>query len=433
MQAAGGGTLSTMNPVATPPSVDVEQIRRRFPALGSETVFLENAGGSQVPAVVADAIRDYMLTTYVQLGAGYDEANACDRVVNGAHDFVNRLMNGEGTGTVMLGPSSSQFVAMLARGYAEVLAPGDEVVVMEAGHEANIGPWLALADRGVTVRTWRIDPASFTSPLDDLRRLLNERTRIVAFVHVSNLLGGIVDVRAVTELAHAAGARVVVDGVAYAPHRAIDVAAWDVDWYLYSTYKVYGPHMGVLYGRHDAIRELTGPNHFFIADDDVPYKFELGGVNHEGCAGLLGLAGYLAFLAGLGGRDGDAAAGDGPGPGAGIDRGTIEQAFAVMAACERPLQQRMIDALVAAPSIRIIGPDHVDDDRVGTISFVDDTRSSREIVAAARAAGIGIRHGHMYAHRLCTALGLDPEDGVVRVSIVHYNTIEEIDRLLEVL
>jgi len=191
--------------------------------------------------------------------------------------------------------------------------------------------------------------------------------------------------------------------------------------------------MGALYGRQDAIRELPGPNHFFIADDDVPYKFELGGVNHEGCAGLLGLAGYLEFLAGLGGRDGDVAAGDGPGPGAGIDRGTIERAFAVMAACERPLQQRMIDALVAAPSIRIIGPDHVNDNRVGTISFVHDKCSSREIVAAARAAGIGIRHGNMYAHRLCTALGLDPEDGVVRVSLVHYNTIEEIDRLLDVL
>jgi cysteine desulfurase family protein (TIGR01976 family) len=400
-------------------TIDVFRIRAQFPALASETVFLENAGGSQVPAVVVDAIRRYMRTTYVQLGAGYPLADRCDAVVEGAHDFINLFMNGRGGGRIILGPSCTQLCTMLAGCYADVLRPGDEIIVVESGHEANIGPWMKLADRGLTVRMWKFDQASMSCPLEGLERLLTDRTKIVAFVHVSNLLGEIVDVAAITRAAHAAGARVVVDGVAYAPHRAIDVAAWGVDWYVYSTYKVYGPHMAALYGGDDAFAELTGPNHFFIPRDEVPYKFELGGANHEGCAGLLALGDYLRFLAG---RDGD-------GP---IDRQTIVDAYEVMRACEEPVQARLIEYLLSKKRVRIIGPAHGGSNRVGTVSFVHESKSSAEIADAAHARDIGIRNGHMYAYRLCEALGLEPEDGVVRVSLVHYNTVEEIDRLIKV-
>ncbi|MHC5212006.1 MAG: cysteine desulfurase-like protein [Planctomycetota bacterium] len=405
------------------PAVSVDAIRARFPALTSKTVFLENAGGSQVPEVVADAIRDYMLTSYAQLGAGYPESDRADAVVDEAHRFVNLFMNGAG-GEVILGPSTSQLMAMLAGCYAAILKPGDEVVVTETGHEANVGPWLALAERGITVRTWRLDPHGLECPLEALDELLNERTRIVAVVHVSNLLGQIVDLRPVADRVHAAcPAKLVVDGVAYAPHRAIDVAAWDVDYYAYSTYKVYGPHMAALWGRREALAELTGPNHFFIKRDEWPYKFELGGVDHEGCAGLLALGEYLRFLAGLA---------DGSEPPA-ADRAAVESAFAVMESCERPLQRRLLSFLGDRPGVRVIGPARDGPDRVGTISFVHERLSSREVVAAAQARGIGIRHGHMYAHRLCQALGLDLEDGVVRVSLVHYNNGREIERLIEAL
>jgi cysteine desulfurase family protein (TIGR01976 family) len=404
-------------PAASPPVIEPDRIRSWFPGLATPTALLENAGGSQVPGVVADAIRDYMLTSYVQLEAGYDLSDRADRVVADAHDFVELFMNGRGTGRVALGPSTSQLVTMLAQASAARMEPGDEIVVCEAGHEANVGPWMKLADRGITVRMWRVDPATMTCPLDGLRELLGPRTRIVAFVHVSNLLGEIVDVPAVTRLAHEAGARVVVDGVAFAPHRAMDVAAWDVDWYVYSTYKVYGPHMAALWGRHDALAEVAGPNHFFVPDDEIPYKLELGGVNHEGCAGLLALRPYLAFLAGRAGADA-------------IDRAAIVDAFETMTAAERPLQERLVEYLAGAPGVRIIGPAHGGLSRVGTISFVHEGRSSAEIVAAVQARGVGIRHGHMYAHRLCTALGIEPEDGVVRVSFVHYNTMDEIERLI---
>ena len=405
-------------------SIDVHRIRSRFPALASDTVFLENAGGSQVPAVVADAMHHYMLNTYVQLGAGYELADECDRVIERAHEFINLLVNGADSGKVILGPSCSQLCSMLAQCYGDLLKPGDEIIVTETGHEANVGPWVRLAERGLTVRTWKLDPQTLTCPLDELRSLLTERTKVVAIVHVSNLLGEIVDVKAIAELVHAVGARLVVDGVACTPHRAIDVAGWDIDWYAFSTYKVYGPHMAALYGKRDAIAELTGPNHFFIPREEVPYKFELGGPNHEGCAGLNALADYFRFLAGLAGS-----AKDKHEP---IDRRVIEDAYGVMTACEQPVQQRLIEYLLSKPAVRIIGPAHWEPTRVGTISFLHEAKSSAEIATAAHKKNIGIRNGHMYAYRLCQALGLDPEDGVVRVSLVHYNTVEEIDQLIDV-
>ena len=395
-----------------------ERIRAQFPALAGDTVYLENAGGSQVPAVVADSIRDYMLSSYVQLGAGYPLSQRATELVDEAHDFVRLMMNGQ-DGKVILGSSTSALLQMLARCYAEILKPGSEIIVAQTGHEANVGPWKMLDRLGFELRWWEMDPTSCTCPLSDLEDLLSDRTALVAFPHVSNLLGDIVDIERITSLSHEAGARVVVDGVAYAPHRAIDVSAWNVDWYAYSTYKVFGPHMAALWGRRDALTELSGPNHFFVPSDDLPYKFEVGGANHEGCAGICGLRNYLAFLVG----ESDLRA---------LDRPAIERAFEIMTACELPLQARLIEYLRSRDDVRIVGPTDTGDSRVGTISFVHDSKSSAEITAAVDRSGIGIRHGHMYAYHLCEATGLDPEDGVVRTSLVHYNRPEEIERLIGV-
>jgi cysteine desulfurase family protein (TIGR01976 family) len=394
------------------------RIREAFPALDGDTVFLENAGGSQVPAVVAERIRDYMVSSYVQLGAGYPMSDDATRLVDEAHDFVRLLVNGS-DGEAILGPSTSALLRMLADCYSKKLSPGDEVVVAEIGHEANVGPWKSLQRFGVELRWWRMDPETCESPIGALAELLNQRTALVAFPHVSNLLGDILDVAAITRLVHDAGARVVVDGVAYAPHRAMDVTAWDVDVYAYSTYKVYGPHMAAMWATRDTLAELDSPNHFFIPDDELPYAFELGGVCHEGCAGILGLRDYLAALAGVGEP-------------VELDRPAVERAFELMTACELPLQERLVKYLLSRDDVRIVGPDRVGPSRVGTVSFVHASKSSREIADAVNRSGIGIRHGHMYAYHLCQALGLDPDDGVVRVSLVHYNTPNEIERLIDV-
>ncbi|HRP62669.1 MAG TPA: aminotransferase class V-fold PLP-dependent enzyme, partial [Phycisphaerales bacterium] len=377
------------------------------------------------PAVVADAVRSYMLESYVQLGAGYALSQRCTKNVSDAHDFINLFMNGENVGKTILGPSCTQLLYMLAGCYADVLKPGEEIIICETAHEANAGPWARLESRvpGITVRTWKIDPVTLTCPLESLEGMLREKSgkvRLVAFPQVSNLLGEIVDVKAITDLAHRYGARVVVDGVAYAPHRAIDVKAWGCDWYVYSTYKVYGPHMGALFGTHEAIAELTGPNHYFLPKEMVPYKFELGGANHEGCAGLLALREYLNFLAGRDERD----------P---ITREAIVEAFEVMTALELPLQAQLIDYLRRKPGVRLIGPNHAHASRISTISFISDRASSREIAMAANRRSIGIRHGNMYAYRLCQALGIDTTEGVVRASMVHYNTADEVRTLIDAL
>lgn len=401
-------------------AIDIQRIRAQFPALAGDTIYFDNAGGSQVPRCVADAIRDYMLESYVQLGAGYAMSQKCTQLVNDAHEFINLFMNGTETGKVVLGASSTQLIIMLADCYRRVMAPGDEIIVSEIGHEANVGPWMKLAAEGYHVRMWAADPRTLECPLDGLATLINDRTRLLAIPHVSNLLGRIENIEAAIDLAHEHGVRVVVDGVAYASHRAIDVGRWDADWYLYGPYKVYGPHSGVLYGKNEAFDEIRGPNHFFIPDDQIPYKFEPGGVSHEACAGLLALGDYLKLLAGRGD--------DEP-----CDRATIEKAFDVMTALELPLQARLIEYLRNKPGVTIMGPDHAGPSRVPTISFRHDSIRSATISEAICAANIGARNGHMYTARLCAKLGYDLEDGFARVSMLHYNTPAEVDRLIEVL
>ncbi len=402
-----------MTPTSALP--DRSALRARFPALAGPTAFLENAGGSQLPAEVPDAMHRYMRETYVQLGAGYPASRAATELVHQAHEFGARLVNGR-DGHVILGPSTTVLVRMLAACCGSVLKPGAEIVVAETGHEANVGPWVELEHRGAVIRWWRADPERRDCRIEDLDPLLNGKTALVVLPHVSNLLGAVADVAEVTRRAHAAGARVVVDGVAYAPHRPVDVAAWGVDWYVYSTYKVFGPHMALMYGRTDAFEELTGPNHFFIGKSEIPYKFEPGGVNHEGCAGLLALQPYLAFLAGA----------DESRP---ASREVIVRAFETMAALELPLQERLVGWLKGRAGVTIVGPATHGPERVPTISFLHDRLAPPEITRATDAAGIAIRHGHMYAYRLCRAIGVPPEPGVVRVSLLHYNTPGEVDRL----
>lgn len=400
-----------------PPSHD--RVREQFPALRQELIYLENAGGSQVPRCVADRMHDYLTRTYVQLGAGYPLSDNCTQTVDDAHALARTLFNAD-DGEVVFGPSSTVLLNMIAAAYGEILGEGDHIVLAESGHEANLGPWKRLQKRGVDISWWKIDPVTGALDLEELRQLLARRTALVALPHTSNLLGEIVDLAAVARLTHEAGARVVADGVAYAPHRSVDVRDGGVDWYVYSTYKVYGPHMALLYGRREAFEELPSPHHFFVEKDDLPYAFEPGGPNHEGCAALLGFGEYLQFLVGQ------------PTEGA-VNRSTVERAFARMAEWETPLIERLLEHLAAHERLRVIGPPSAGDGRVGTISFVHEDRSSSEIAGALQREGFALRHGHMYAWHLCEAMGLEPEDGVVRVSLVHYNTLEEIERLCRAL
>jgi cysteine desulfurase family protein (TIGR01976 family) len=393
----------------------VESARSHFPALSSGFAYLENAGGSQVPLQIADAVRDHMLNDYVQLGAGYPQSKRATQTVAEAHAFAAELFNSGSAGAPFLGASTTSLIHMVAKASGEVWRPGDEIIIAETNHEANAGAWDHLRHRGLTVKTWPMNRDTYVCPLDELERLLSPKTKLVAMPHVSNLVGKLEDVRGACEMAHHVGAQVFADGVAYAPHHSVDVQSLGVDWYVCSAYKVYGPHMAILFGRFEALEPLTGPNHSFVGKTAYPDKWEPGGVSHEACAGLVALKTYLAALA--------ETAYQGP--------RTIETAFQRMASFEKPVEALLRDWLASRSDLTLIGPKQACEDSVATISFVHHRIASDAISRAADENGFGIRHGNMYAVRLLDALQISRYPGVVRVSAVHYNTVDEIERLIE--
>lgn len=305
-------------------------------------------------------------------------------------------------------------------------------MVTNLDHEANIGPWRALAPHGVRVREWAMDPATARLEPEGLARLLGARTRLVCFTHCANVVGAFHDVAAITRLAHDAGAWVCVDGVAYAPHRRVDVAAWDVDFYLVSAYKVFGPHVGLLYGKRERLLEMRGQSHDFVAEDDIPYKLEPGGVAHELAAGLPGILEHLEALGerqapevGLGAGTPDVE--DGP-------RVRLARAFDRIAAHEEALVAPLLKWLDEHPEIRLIGPASPDRAlRAPTVAFAVGGRRASEIPPRLEAHHIAARWGHFYAPRAIHALGLAERDGIVRISLAHYNTAEEVDRAMAAL
>lgn len=407
-----------------------DSIRARFPGVcGSVTALLDHAGSSPLPGCVIDAACAYMRRCFVQVGADYDLSRQATATVKAAHDLVATFLNAGPDHAVVLGPSTTALAHILANAVAEAFAKGelprerDEIVVCSAGHEANVWPWARLADRGFTIRWWHASPhpeRTLTLDAQSLRPLVGSRTCLVAFPQVSNILGDVWNAREICRVAREAGARSVVDGVAYAPHRLPDVADIGCDWYFYSTYKVFGPHMAAMAGRRDAFKPLTGPNHPFIAREDLPYKFEIGGVCREGSSMIAASYEHFAWLA-------EAS------PTPPFDRAVLERAFRVIESIELPLQRRLLEGLRRVRGVRLIGPWADDASRVCTVSLVIDGRSSRETVQGLNAAGLGCRYGHFYSRRLVEQVGLDPADGVIRISLSHANDQAEVDRVVEAL
>jgi cysteine desulfurase family protein (TIGR01976 family) len=400
--------------------LDLDFVRSQFPALAGEWTYLDNAGGSQTLVGVADRVRDYLLSTNVQLGASYAVSRQAGERVAEATRAMAASINAGDEREVVIGPSTTQLLANLALAMRHQLAVGDEVIVTNCDHEANIGPWVRLADQGVTVKTWKVDPDTLQLRTSDLEKLLTERTRLVAFTHASNILGTVNPVVDITRLVHEHGARVCVDAVSYAPHRALDVRAWDVDYYVFSSYKVYGPHLAVLYGKRELLEGLATINHAFVPDDDVPRKLQPGSVNYELSYGLLGVTEYFEALA----RRSAGAPADSL-------HGRVSQAFELIAEQEEALAARLLDYLRGKRGVRVLGHDRPDRAlRVPTVSFTVEGHDPAAVAAHVDGAHIGIRYGDFYARRLIEALGLGERNGVVRVSMVHYNTVNEIDALI---
>ncbi len=400
--------------------LDLEFVRAFFPGLRGRWALFDNAGGTVMTQAAAAGVTEYLERFGMQIGASYDLSQQAERRVQRGQETAAELLGATPAETV-LGPSTTCNLANLARALAPRIKTGDEVIVTDLDHEANIGPWRALVQRGAVVRTWAVDRERATLDLADLDALLSPRTRIVAFTHCANVVGEILDVPAIVRhiRANRPDTIIVVDGVAYAPHRLVDVKALDVDAYAVSLYKIYGPHLAALYVRRELLQQAKGQNHYFVPEDALPQKLQPGGVAHELAAALPGIAAYLDGVAEHHGQRGE------------TRREGWAHAFALFTAHEERLVAPLVEFLAGHPRCRIIGPATADGTiRAPTVAFVVDGLPASSVVPPLDDRHLAVRWGHFYAPRAIEALGLGKADGVVRVSLVHYNTLAEVDRLI---
>ncbi|KAF7307987.1 Aminotran-5 domain-containing protein [Mycena kentingensis (nom. inval.)] len=426
--------------MSAPHKLDVEFARSQFPALKSGFIFADNAGGSQITLGAIDRIVDYLSNTNVQLGADYSVSVTSTKRVDSGAEEARKLFNADSVDEIVLGPSTTANFENLARGLEPNINEGDEFIVT-GEHEANCGPWKKLAARrGAVVKYWHSSPTNPNNPyslalkIEELLPLITARTRIVAFTATSNLLGSVVPVaEVVTALRADAAAKgankveVSVDCVAYAPHRRMDVKAWDIDFCAFSFYKVYSPHLSAMYTRLPALTtSVSSIVHHFITPGSSAYthsyKLQPGGPGYECVYGATAVIPYLLSLT----------------PAADLDA-----TFAAIAAHETQLATKLLGFLTApeqaARGVLVVGDEQPGETRLPTISFVvvgeRPIRSPDIVKVFDERGGIGIRYGHFYAYTLGSRLPppVRHEDGPVRISLVHYNTLAEVDTIIEVL
>lgn len=403
------------------PELDVDFVRAQFPAFAEPSLrgqaFFENAGGSYACAPVIDRLTRYYRARKVQPYAPYAASEAAGAEMDEARARMAVLL-GVAPDELHFGPSTSQNTYVLAQAFRGLLRPGDAIVVTNQDHEANSGAWRRLGEAGIEVREWRVDPATGALDPDGLARLLDDRVRLVAFPHASNVVGQINPVAAWTALAHDAGAVVCVDGVSYAPHGFPDVGALGADVYLFSSYKTYGPHQGIMVVRRALAERLPNQGHYFNTAYATK-RLTPAGPDHAQIAASAGMADYVDALHAH-------HFADDPGP---TERG--RRVHDLMAARERKLLAPLLDYLRGRNDLRLIGPDRPEG-RAPTVAVALD-RPAEDVARALGAHGIMAGGGHFYAVRLLEGLGIDPARGVLRLSFVHYTHEDEVAGLIRAL
>ena len=410
-----------------PTPLDVERCRSAFPALSrtlgdAPVAYLDGPAGSQVPRGVIDAVTRCLESTNANSGGVFETSAEVDALLDDAHAAVADLLGSPERDLVVFGPNMTTLTLALARAVTRVLEPGDEIVVTQLEHDANYTPWVqAATDAGALVREVRIRSEDCTLDVDDLRAKLSSRTRLVAVGAASNAVGTINPVAEIVRLAHEVGARVFVDAVHYAPHASIDVEAWGCDLLACSAYKFFGPHVGILWGRRELLAELPVYK-LRPVSEELPQRWMTGTQNHEGIAGTLAAIDYLAEI---GRRHGAPAAGR---------REALLAGYDAIRTYELALAGRLLERLDAIPALHVFG---ITDpargrERVPTVSLTHARRSPVEVARHLARRGLFVWHGNYYALPLTRALGVEPQ-GMVRVGLLHYNTVEEIERLARAL
>ncbi len=412
--------------------LDVSLVRQQFPSLHRPAIFLDNPAGTQISKQSLERINRYLLECNANHEGQFETSRKSDEILHEAHAAMADFLNATRPEEIIFGNNMTTLTLHISRSLARILQPGDNLLVTRLDHDANISPWMLIAeDRGCNLLWVDIDVEQGTLDLDDFARALEKKPKIAAFGYASNLLGTVNPVKKLTQMAKDAGALVYIDAVQYAPHGAIDVQEIGCDFLVCSSYKFFGPHAGALYGKYDLLNELKAYK-VRPASKDLPYKFETGTQNHEGIAGVLGALEYFEWL---GNQFGSDQARTWKETGYSGRRLAFKQAASVIHNYEQELSKALIQTVQSVPGTRIHGVTDMDrlDERVPTVSFTVEGRDPEEIANAIGNQGIYVWNGHNYALAIVERMGLLEAGGMVRVGPVHYNTVEEIDRFGEVL
>lgn len=401
-----------------------EDVRRQFPALeqrlnGQPVAFLDGPGGTQASRQVIEAMGGYLSRGSSNLGGPFVTSRRTDQVVHAARLAMQDFLNARRPEEIVFGQNMTSLTFAVSRAIARTWAPGDEVIVTRLDHDANISPWLMAAqDHGVTVRWLDFDPADCTLKLELLTELLSEKTRLVAVTFASNAVGTISDIKRVVKMAHEAGALVYVDSVHYAPHGLVDVQELDCDFLVSSTYKYFGPHTGVLYGKYELLDTLTAYK-VRPAPAKPAGKWETGTQSFESLAGVAAAIDYIAAIGG----DGESR------------RQRIVRAMECIKRYEMTLSERFLRGAVGVPGLQVYGITNIEelDRRTPTFAVALKGHTPEEVARYLGDQGLFVWEGHYYAVAVMERLGVLDRGGLVRIGFVHYNTIEEVDRVIDAL
>ena len=403
----------------------IEQIRSRFPGLnrqinGQQAIFFDGPGGSQSPESVGDAVKHYLLHQNANVGMSFATSKETDELIDETMRACADLIGCDDHREIVFGQNMTSLTIQLASALSRTWGPNDEVVVTRSDHDANVRPWVLAAQwSGATVRWIDIDPADCTLRVETIEESINENTVMVAIGAASNFSGTINDVKGICSKAHSIDAEVFVDAVHYAPHGLIDVGAMGCDYLACSSYKFFGTHQGILWGRFDRLGELPVAK-LRVSSEEVPFRWMTGTQGHESMAGTLAAIEHLAWL-------GRMLSGEGM-----SRREALSVAFSAIEEYERELCWKMIEGLQTIDGLKIWGitDPSMKQHRAPTVSFTHPSMTAEKIGAALAEQGIFAWAGNFYALELSEALGLEPE-GALRVGILHYNTAEEIDRFVD--
>jgi len=412
-------------------NIDVNAIRQQFPSLSRQAIFFDNPGGTQIAQSTLDRVKHYLIETNANHAGAFATSNASDLVIDAARAACADFLNASRSEEIVFGPNMTSLTLNISRSIGRWLKSGDEIVVTRLDHDANITPWVLIAqDNGCHIRYVDFHLEDGTLNMEQFQQSLEAKPKLVAIGYASNALGTINPVKNITRMAHEAGALVYVDAVQYAPHGPIDVQDLGCDFLVISAYKFFGTHVGILFGRYDLLDQLTAYK-VRPAPQDPPRKFETGTGNFEGYAGVLGALEYFEWL---GNKFGDPDNEDLTAKY--TDRRLIlKQAMASIQDYEDGLSRALLEVLEETPGVTVYGLRDFDRlvERVPTYAFTLDGFTPRQVAEELGKREIQVWDGHYYAISVTESLGIEDSGGMVRVGPVHYNTVEEIERFGEVL